>query len=50
MARVFDSMIQQNSNGTFQLTLPATPLSPVVAGKLVFAGYAMLHIGLIGHC
>ena len=50
MARIFESMIQQNPNGTFQLALPATPLNPMIAGKLIFAGYPMLWVRLIGHC
>ena len=50
MARIFESMIQQNPNGTFQLALPATPLSPMIAGKPIFAGYAVLWLRLIGHC
>ena len=50
MAGIFESMIQQNPNGTFQLALPTTPLNPMIAGKLVLAGYSVLWVRLIGHC
>ena len=40
MARSLESMIQTSE--TVVLSLPATPLDPMIAGKLVFAGLPIL--------
>ena len=43
MARNLEIMIQPNPSGTFRLAIP------VIAGKPVFADYAILRIGLTDH-